>query len=167
MAKKVNLTKKSEITVTLYLDISDEDNIKVLSDEDFLKLKESNPTPETIFEFKSIWAKPNFGLQQLIEANSYVEKIIAGKVQRFFDPNAMSISQIRVLLRSWNLDQLDEKMVLKFANSIDSPNTKLLNDETIKVIIDMPTNIVSVLYEKAFASLYLEPPKAKSIETTI
>lgn len=154
MAKKqINLSKKSEVEVNLYLDITDEENIKVVPDEEEIKYKDN--ISENIFLLKSKWAKPNFTLQQIIEANSYSEKLVMNKVQRFFDPNALTISHIKCLLKDSNISELDPNIQLTFEPSIDNRDVKILSDASMRQIGQLPPVLVIGLYNKMFAKLFL------------
>ncbi len=144
-AKKVNFGKKPDLEVVVYLDTSDPDNPQVLSLEDEKGLDKAN-LPEHIIKLVSKWKRSNWILQQLIEANSFSEKLLNGRTQRFFDGNAMMQAQIRCLLVSWNLSEYDSDLTLSFSDSIDNPKIKILDDKTMTKLgeISPPTLIADI-----------------------
>ena len=153
--KKINLGKKSDITVSIFVDTSTED-LRVLDDQEESKLDKTK-LPENIIEFTSVWAKPNWMLSQLIEANSISEKIVQGRTQRFFDTTAMVNSQIRVLLKKWNLQDFDAKYNLMFEKSMDNPRIEILTMDTMHRIGEIsPADIITKMMNRMFAG---EAPK--------
>ena len=150
--KKVNLSKKSEISINLFLDISDPENPIVLSKEQ--EPKSGEPLPPTIFEIKSKWSKVTWTLENLISLNSYSDKVVNGKVQRIWDITQMVISRIRCLLKSCNLNELDESCELKFMDSIDVRGVKILTDETMIKLGDCDPAIINALYNRAVEKLF-------------
>lgn len=149
---KVNLGKKSDVTIVLHLDISDSANPRVLTETEDAALPKE--LPPTIFKVKSTWARLNFALSHIVDVNSYVERQVNGRVHRMFDASMMVYSQIRVLLKSWNLDELDEGFKLTFVTSEDNPKIKILADETMNKIGELnPPAIINLLYAKALDNL--------------
>ncbi len=153
-SKKISLTKKDTYDVVIYIDTTDPDNLVVLDDAEEALL-DKDKLPENIFKFKSTWVKPNYILNTIIEMNAQADKVVAGKIQRVFDPNMYSMAQIMVLLRAWNLDELDESFKLNLESSIDNPEVKTLTTPMLKKIGEIqPSAIVSNMYNKAMGILF-------------
>lgn len=155
MPKQVSLSKKEEVEVKVYLDITDPENIVALDKEEESLLDKAN-LPENIFEFTSQWAKPTYMLNTIIEMNSQANKAINGKVQTVFDANLYSMAQIMVLLRSWNLEKLDPQYKLISEISIDTADVKILTAPMLKKIGDIqPPTVVSMMYSNAMEKIYV------------
>lgn len=145
--RKINFGAKKDIEVSVYVDVSDPEVFKVLSDEEERTLP--NPLPETTVKITSIWKRPSFQLQQIIEANSISEKMVNGRMQKFFDPNANVISQIRVLLKKTNIADFDPNFVLDFEKSLDNPKIEILTLNSIQRLGELsPPEILSKMVNK-------------------
>lgn len=150
MPKQVSLAKKDVINVSVYLDVSNPDSVVVLNEEEE-KLLDKTKLPEDIFEFKSEWAAPNYILSTIVEMNAQSDKSVQGKIQRVFDPNLYPMSQIMVLLRSWNLEKLDPTYKLELEPSQDNPTVSLLSQPMMRKIGEIrPPEIISSMYMKFF-----------------
>lgn len=154
--KKVNLGKKEDIWVSVFLDVKDPDSPTPLTPDEESKL-DKTALPENILELKSRWARPTFTTLNVIEMNQYVEKIVQGRVVRVFDSSALVLARIRVLLKEWNLTEIDSNYKLDFVDSIDSRGLKILGDATMSRIgeIDPPV-IMNIMYNKATELLFPE-----------
>lgn len=147
---KVNLRKKPHIEVTFYLDVSNPDNPQIV-------FETPNPIPEHMITITSKWARPNFLLSNIINMNSYSEKIINGQLQRYFDVQALVWARIRVLLKEWNLQDFDSELKLEFENSIDSKDVKILSAKTMALIGEIdPPSIINYMYNKALEKIFPE-----------
>lgn len=159
--KKVNLCKKSDIDVTVYMDISDSENPFILPIE--LEPKEI-PIPEHIIQIKTRWARPCFTTQNVIDANCYVDKISQGRTVRVFDENASTYAHMRVLLKEWNMQEFEPSLRLVIEKSIDNPMINVLSNDTMQRIgvID-PPEIVSILVNRFMGAL-IEKKFKKALE---
>lgn len=148
MSKKVNFGKKEDISVFAFLDISDSENPRILTLEEELKLDKGS-LPENVIKITSVWKRSNYMYQQLVEANSFSEKVIGNRIQRSFDPNAMMQAQIRCLLAGWNLHDYDPDFVLNFEASPDNPKIMILTNTTMQKIGEItPPEIISELHSR-------------------
>lgn len=149
---KLAVTPISTIEIEHFLDITNpeypitlnSDQLQLLQNE--AKEKNTPFPPENVISFKVKWRKISFGLQQVIEQNSYIDRIVQGKREREFDYNAMTLARIRVLLAGWTLDELDESLKLSYEPSIDDNSLKILSAQTMRVISNMPPAIMVPIY---------------------
>lgn len=146
--KKLDLGKKSTVNISVFIDTSDMEAIKVLNINDELKLDKTN-LPENIIEIKSVWLKPNWTVSQLIEANSFSETVVNNRFQRFYDPNSNLNAQIKILLKSWNLHEIDTNFFLCFEKCVENPTIDVLNVDTMSRIGKLqPPEILSTMINK-------------------
>lgn len=150
---KINLGAKPLIEVDVFLDISDPENPKVLLDSEAEKVENK----ETLFLVKTKWRKPNYNLAQIIEMNQFLDKVFNGQLQRVFDTGALMTARMRVLLREWNLHEVDETLKLEFVKSIDNQKIEILSPASMGRIGDIePASLMYTIYNKALTKLYPE-----------
>lgn len=154
--KKLNLGKKSEVTLNIYLDTTNSEKPVVLMPEEEAVLDLKN-LPENITVISSTWKRPNWMLQQVIELNAYIDKLVNGRVQRFFDMNALAQARIKVLLLDWSMTEHDVSWALEFEPCADAMDLKVLSMKCMRKIgeIDPPT-ILATMYAKMYAEFYSE-----------
>lgn len=146
--KNINFGKQNNVSVTVFIDITDQEAIKVLDPLAESKLDKAN-LPENIVEIKSIWRKPNWTLSQLIEACSWSESSVNGRFQRYYDPNARISAEIKVLLKSWNLQELDANFYLQHEKTPENASIEVLTPDTMQRIGRLePPEILSMMLNK-------------------
>ena len=84
-----------------------------------------------------------------ISKNSFSEKTLNGRTQRFFDAGAMIQARIRCLLISWNLNDYGSDVELSFSESIDNPKIKILDDKTMSRLGEItPPTILAEIHDR-------------------
>lgn len=152
----INIGKKKDLEVQIYLDVKDAEYPTVLSleEESVIDLKN---LPETIIPIKSTWRWPSFLLSQVIESNCYVDKIIQGRIQKVFDLNSLILARIRVLLVSMDYEKIDPTFKLEFERSVEAKDLQILNDNTMRKLGDLtPASLLMSMYGKAHIKLFTE-----------
>jgi hypothetical protein len=166
---KVNLGKKPEVEVSIYLDITDKENPVVIPPEIDALIKPDN-LPENTLKLTSKWERPTLLLNNIIDLNSYTDKVVAGQIQRVYDSTMKSLAQMRVLLKGWNLDkEVDPAFTLKFEKSLDNPKINILTYDTMEMISNIePVDIINAMFLKALRALYTkESAVAKKVLTEV
>lgn len=144
---KVNFGSKKDIEVEIFVDVSNPEAFRVYNDDEEKTLPD--PLPENVVKITSSWKRPTFMLQQVIEANSISEKMINGRSQRFFDPNANVLAQIRVLLKKTNLPDFDPNFSLEFEKSMDNSKVDVLTLTTLQRLGELsPPEILNRMLNK-------------------
>lgn len=152
----INIGRKDNLEVVIYLDVLDPTHPTVLSlDEE--AVMDLNNLPSTIIPIKSTWRYPSFLLQNVIEANSFSDKVLQGRIQKVFDLNAMILARIRVLLVSTDLEKIDPTFKLDFEKSIEAKDLQILNDNTMRKLGELtPSNILMGMYGKMHVKAFSE-----------
>jgi len=118
----------------------------------------------------AVWEKPDFAKACAIEANQYIEKLdpAMGTIRRVFDSGALMGARIKVLLKEWNISDIDDKWKLEHVNSINNKNIKVLTDECMQRIgLIKPSGIIYSLYNRMLDKVFPEIYSPEAIKNLI
>lgn len=169
MAKKLNFDAKEDVLICSYLDVTDEENLRVvssISENDKYDAMKDEELPENIMRVKSWWKRPTFGLSQLIEMNQYVDKVNpqTKHIERVYDYNALTIARIRVLLKRWSLDDVDVKYKLTFERAMENAAYNVLSANAMTMLLNIePPELIMNLYNKMLLKLIPDDPYSQAI----
>ena len=174
--KLKTLDTEEDVVVFAYIDATNETSLKVVSSIDdndkYDAIEDEDKLPENIVRVKSTWRKPTFGLSQLIEMNQFIDKVNPQtmRIERVYDYNALIIARIRVLLKSWNLNELveDDKKAVKyklaFEKAMENSQYVVLSADSMSRVLNVhPPELVTNLYNKMLIKIFPDDPYVRAM----